>query len=409
MGVFWGFSMPINPNTSTQTATDTTYSMLCVYVLAFAAFVFNTSEFLPIALLSDIGKSYHMSSDQVGIMMTVYAWVVALMSLPMMLLTAKIERKKLLIAVFLVFVVAHLGSFLANTFALLLVSRIFVALAHAVFWSITASLAVRLAPPTHKTKALGILATGSALATVAGLPLGRVLGQIARWQVSFGMIGVLGILILALFVFLLPKLPAQNTGDLKSLPKLGKNKPLLLIYAIIALMVTAHFTAYSYIEPFILHVTDFGANVATMILLVFGVAGFLASVLFARYYERFMYTFELTGFVLLLCALLLLLPLHAMLTPWVVIAFVWGVCMMMLVLPLQMHVLKLAPNDTDVAMSIFSGIFNIGIGGGALVGSLVIGAVGLPYIGMSAAVFLALALVLFAIFWAQNTKTNAPQ
>lgn len=366
-----------------------------VVVMAISAFIFNTTEFVPIALLTDIGASFAMPVESVGHMITVYAWLVAVLSLPGMLLTARFERKRLLMWLFALFIAGHVISVLASSFAMLLVGRATIALAHAVFWSITASLVVRVAPRGWQTKALGLLSMGSALATVLGLPLGRLIGQWLGWRATFGTIGVAALIAMGLVAWLLPQVPSRNVGSVASLPQIARNVPLLVVYALTVLAVTAHFTAYSYVEPFILQINHLSENFATVVLLLFGVAGLLASAVFGQVYDKRPTGFVLVSLLGLLVSLLLVAWIGASQVGWMVLALVWGGCMTAIGLALQLQVLKLAPDATDVAMSIFSGIYNIGIGGGALVGSLVIAAWGLGMVGNVGALILLLALAAF--------------
>ena len=93
---------------------------LALLGLAVAAFVFNTSEFMPIGLLIDISASFDMTEAEAGLMITVYAWMVALLSLPLMLLTCHMELKKLMTVTVALFAIGQLASGLSVNFPMLM-------------------------------------------------------------------------------------------------------------------------------------------------------------------------------------------------------------------------------------------------------------------------------------------------
>ncbi|MBY8314055.1 MFS transporter [Vibrio fluvialis] len=337
---------------------------LRVFALGFSAFIFNTTEFVPVGLLTDIAKDFDVPLASAGWMLTIYAWIVASMSLPMMMLTSKMERKTLLLSVFTLFIVSHGFSVIAWNFEMLVASRIGIAFAHAVFWSITASIAIRVAPPGKKTLALSVLATGTSLAMVLGVPLGRIIGQWLGWRVTFGVIGVTALLIMFALFRLLPNLPSLFLGSMKKLPELLRKPTLLGLYLFIFL------------------------------LLLFGGAGILGSVIFGYWGERANTKLLVSNTaVVMLCMVLLLLSANS---PWGVstLLLLWGTALMIVCLAMQVKVLNIDTNASDMIMSMFSGIINLGIGAGALIGAKVIHFSSLEAIGYVGSGFALLALLL---------------
>ena len=354
---------------------------LPVISLTLSTFIFNTSEFIPIGLLTSIADDFAITESKAGLLITIYAWVVALASLPLMMAFAKTENKKLMLSLVTLFTASHILSGFSNSYVMLMISRIGVACSHAVFWSIVTPLAVHVAPEGHRSTALSMIITGSSIAMIVGLPLGRAVGLMVGWRVTFLLIAILSAIVLCLLAAFLPKVPSDNNISLKTLPTLVSTPALLCIFVMTALTITGHFTAYSYIEPFLGQAAGFTNGEITMVLSAFGVIGIIVSVLFSKYYDRHQFAF-LRVAVLGICICTLLLGISSG-NSFIMVCtcLLWGLSINCFNISLQSCIIEYSPFGTAIAMSIYSGIYNVGIGAGALVGGIVCSHIGIPFVG----------------------------
>lgn len=373
--------------------------------LTFAVFVFNTSEFMPIGLLTDIATDLNISEARAGLLISVYAWVVAIMSLPLMIMVSKMELKRLLLSIIALFVVSHVASAFAEGYYTLMLSRIGVACSHAIFWSIAPPLAVRTVPDGKRALGLSTIATGSSVAMVVGLPLGRVVGLYVGWRMTFLSIAIISALIFIFIVVVFPKLQSRGKFAFKQLPALLHNRVLVGVFIMSVLFATAHYTGYSYIEPFLGKVAALSPDVVTLVLIVFGASGMLGSISFSKYYmanrRRFMLVMTLGP---ALCLLLLQVAAASLLSV-VLVCIMWGAMATAFNIAFQDNTIRFAPeNATSIGMSIFSGIFNLGIGSGAYVGGLVVSHLSIDYIGYAGGIIGLIATLYLVVRYFPNMR-----
>ena len=373
-------------------------SWLHISGLALGAFIFVSSELMPIGLLPEISEGLDKSEPITGRLVTSYAWLVAILSLPLTVVTAKMDRRKLLLVLLLIFSAGNIFSGQATSYTAMLISRSAVAAAHAIFWAITPPLAARLAPLGRYTYGLTAISAGCTLAIVMGVPLGTYIGHNLGWRTSFNIVGGTGLLIAILFFFILPALPSISGGNLRSVFSIIRNKSLMAIFFITIFMVTADFTPYTYLVPYLSIVVGLLHNTVVVVLLIIGATGIIGAAIGGKYADKCLRRLLLVTSFAYFGALFGLYFTNSTTIGTVILMIVWSIAVTILGITFQSWILKLIPGAADQAMAIYSGVYNIGIGLGAFMGGLAFDYIGVEYLGFSGAIFLIPAIVLICIF-----------
>jgi DHA1 family inner membrane transport protein len=338
--------------------------------LMLSTFMYVTTETLPIGLLPQIAGDLGTSQSAVGLLVTAYGLVVVLSTIPLTRATGRWPRRRLLSVLLVIFVVANALSALAPTYPILLAARVVVALSQAVFWAVISPAAAAMFRPSLRPRAVALLYVGSSSAPLIGVPAGTWLGQFGGWRVPFVGLSVLGLVALGVLMALMPTLAAgSSSADRGTAPDAGRYR-ILVIFT--ALLVTGAFTAFTYVTPFLNEVSGFSSAAVGPVLLVRGLAGLCGALLGGilaggRGWRAFI--------VVTVVQTLALLSQYAF--GWHGVATVVAMSAGAMALSgmtalLGARVLELAPGSTDMGAAGTSTAFNVGITGGALIGSLLV-------------------------------------
>ncbi|HEY7271148.1 MAG TPA: MFS transporter [Actinoplanes sp.] len=348
-------------------------SILALAALMLAAFSYLTVELLPIGLLPVIADDLGVSLSAVGLLVTGYGLTVAVVSLPLTHLVRRIPRRYLLSGLLAVFVVSTCVAVIGG-YWLLLAGRVVTALSQAVFWSVVAPAAAALFQPEVRGRVTAALFGGGSLATVLGIPAGTWIGQQAGWRVAFLAVAGLGLLALIGVAVLLPTIaPEQGHAATGSAPDARRYG---ILIAATAVAITGVYGAYTYFAPFLTEVGGFSPSSVSALLLVYGVAGLGGVAMGGTLADRAPRAAMLSPVAILASALLALSLFGTSQAATVALVAVWGFAMPQIPATFQSRVLQVAPGSTDLASAVFSATFNVGIAAGALLGGILLSAVG---------------------------------
>jgi predicted MFS family arabinose efflux permease len=371
-------------------------------VLGASAFCYVTAETLPVGLLPQIADGLGVPEAAVGLLLTSYAVVAGLSTIPLTALTMRVSRHVLIAVTVAIFAVSQVAAAFAPTFLILALSRLICALAHGVFWSVIGPIAARLAPPGQAGRANALVFLGNSLAIVAGVPLGTALGQWLGWRAGFGALAIGGAVCVLLLIRVLPRLsPFRHDlettlgGHLRGSVTILRNGRVALLCAVTSILVIGQFAAYTYIAPLVRRDGGLEGLGLSALLLGYGATALLAGYLVGRHVDRRPGP-VLSGLLVALAVSVGLLGPVLGPVPTVLAVLLWGGAFCAIPSCLAATALRVAPRERDAASAVYVVAFQVGIGGGAFVGERLTSAGHLGALPLLAAGLALTALVLVA-------------
>ena len=346
--------------------------------LAISAFAIGTTEFVIVGLLPTVAIDLDITLTKAGTLISGYALALAIGTPILAAILSRVNRKKLLIGLMLIFTVGNAAALFVSSYEAVLMSRIVTAIAHGLFFAFATIVATSVVPTTKQGTAVSIMFTGLTVATVLGVPMGTYIGQHVGWRATFGVVALLGIAGLLAIVRYVPRMTEENVQQttVKDIVALLKNGPILLGLAMTVFGFGATFVLFTYLSPILTRISGYSDQAITWILLVYGVFVAIGNMIGGKLADR--HPVRSLRWVFLAQALVLFIQmplLPSRIGSLVGIALL-GLIAFMMSAGAQTHIVGLTdrfvPSAKGMASALNISGFNIGIALGSTLGSLVL-------------------------------------
>lgn len=292
--------------------------------LMLLSFLLVTAEFLPNGVLTEMAAGLGVTPGQAGQTVTVTALVGLIVAPTVGLMFPRLDRRTLFIGTAVAAGASSVLAGLAPNLALVLLSRLLLGAAISAFWSMSITVAARVAGPDRVGRATMFTSAGLSLATVAGVPLGVILSELVDWRAAFVLIGVLTALLAVPLRLLLPRVPAAPAAGLGVLLDTVRRRGVRQGFAGHILVVLGHFLAYTYIRLALERTEGTDAATIVALLALFGAGGLVGNIVIGSVIDRSFAFFGIVAPVTIAVAVGGVLLLPGSVAAIAVAVFVWG-------------------------------------------------------------------------------------
>ena len=376
---------------------------LPVVILIASSFMLGMSEFIVVGILPDIAADLKISEVTVGNLVSLFAFVYAPVTPLGSALSARFPRFATHLTLIGIFLAGNILCAFAPNYAVLVVARIMIALVSGTLVAVAMTYAPDVTTDRFRTKFIAWVFSGFSIASVVGVPVGTWVANTFGWRWAFHMINVLTIMLIVGMVVALPR--NSHIVKIGFLPqfRLFFDRRIQLGVLDVVCGAAASYVFYTYLTPIMRDEVHVPEQYLSVGLVIFGAACLWSNLYGGKLADRGRGVEPLTHIRPIYCA-------HAVLMASLVVAHwvpVYGALLLLVVLGMFMYLQNSAsqvlymdvasqshPGSLNLAASLNSMSFNIGIALGSAVGGLINGHFGLMWLGPVGALFLVCAIAI---------------
>lgn len=342
-----------------------------VLAMSLAAFTLVASEFMPVSLLTPLAADLDITQGQAGQGISVSGLFALLTSLVIAAVAARVDRKRLLMALTLLMIVSGTVVALAPNYLIFMLGRALIGVAIGGFWSLSAATAMRLVPEAQVPRALAMVNGGNALATVIAAPLGSFLGGMIGWRGAFFCVVPVAVIAVVWLLISLPSIKTHGEAKTANVLRLMKHPPVAMGMLAVSVFFMGQFMLFTYLRPFLETVTQVSVSLLSLMLLVLGLAGLAGTFLIERFLKRSLYP-TLIAIPLLMALIALALVAFGSSTGMTTLLLgLWGLVATAAPVGWWTWLANTLPDNAEAGGGLMVAIIQLAIASGATVGGVV--------------------------------------